>query len=117
MVGFLVFLLGICSVICVEQKLWFLLVLVILLGLMFFIAIDKAFQKKNNELIIKKLCYIYVLFDCCGKIDSGFKNSRVVKTMKKVLKEIALEACGPGQYSYWVKWESYFKKHFDELLK
>lgn len=115
MIGFLVFVLGICSVICVEQKMWFLLVLVVLLGFIFFITIDKAFKKKNDELIIKKLCYVYALFDCCGKINN-YGEARVGKMIKKVLKEIALEACGPGHYSQWVKWESYFRKNFEDLL-
>ena len=64
-------------------------------------------KKQVNEVIIKKLCYIYAFM-------SMMPSNDVAKQIRRILKELAMDACGPGHYSVWLKWEAYFR---DELNK
>ena len=82
--------------------------IVAIFGLILMLSVIKSLEARCNELIIKKLCYIYVLLDMCQGAPT------VMKAIKRVLKELALDACGVGQHSYWLKWEAYWKNHFKE---
>lgn len=78
-------------------------------GLILMLSVIKSLEARCNELIIKKLCYIYVLIDITPGGDGAG-----AKTIKKILREIAVDICGIGQYSYWMKWEAYWKNNFKE---
>lgn len=82
--------------------------IVAIFGLILMLSVIKSLEARCNELIIKKLCYIYVLLDMCQGAPT------VMKAIKRILKELALDACGIGQHSYWLKWEAYWKNHFKE---
>lgn len=81
---------------------------VAIFGLILMLSVIKSLEARCNELIIKKLCYIYVLLDMCQGAPT------VMKAIKRILKELALDACGVGQHSYWLKWEAYWRNHFKE---
>ena len=82
--------------------------IVVIFGLILMLSVIKSLEARCNEMIIKKLCYVYVLLDMCQGAPT------VMKAIKRVLKELALDACGVGQHSYWLKWEAYWKNHFKE---
>lgn len=82
--------------------------IVAIFGLILMLSVIKSLEARCNELIIKKLCYIYVLLDMCQGAPT------VMKAIKRILKELALDACGVGQHSYWLKWEAYWRNRFKE---
>lgn len=73
-------------------------------------GVAKSMKDKVNELVIKKLCYIYAFMDM-------MPESVVAKQIRRVLREIALDTCGIGYYSYWLKWEAYFKKELQKNME
>ena len=82
--------------------------IVAIFGLILMLSVIKSLEARCNELIIKKLCYIYTFMDM-------MPESVVAKQIRRVLKEIALDTCGIGYYNYWLKWEAYFKKNFEQI--
>ena len=74
------------------------------------LGVIKSMNDKVDELVIKKLCYIYAFMDM-------MPESVVAKQIRRVLKEIALDTCGVGYYNIWLKWEAYFKKELQNKME
>lgn len=107
----LIFLAGAFFAIFVTFNNYILAPVVAICAFILIFGMAQLMKKQVNEVIIKKLCYIYAFM-------SMIPSNDVAKQIRRVLKELAMDACGPGHYSYWLKWEAYFKnelnKHFEE---
>ena len=104
----LIFVTGAFSALFINNHEYVKAFLFVMLGLILILAVVRSLEARCNEMIIKKLCYIYVLLDMCQGAPT------VMKAIKRILKELALDACGVGQHSYWLKWEAYWKNQFKE---
>lgn len=107
MISMLLFLLGAVFVLCAYQKLWILVGLSVFIAFLIIIHYERKLRYSfDKELVIKKLCLLYVI--TCA-IDPDDIN-KLAKHMRRILKEIALDACGMGQFTTWIKWEAYYRR-------
>ena len=111
MISMLLFILGAVFVLCAYQKLWILVGLTVFIAFLVIIYYERKLHYSfDKELVVKKLCLLYVITCAIDPED----NNKLAKFMRRILKELALDTCGMGQFTTWVKWEAYYRR---QLLK
>ena len=107
----MIFLAGAFFAICIMSNMIPAAVIIGIMGFILIIGLIGMMRRATNELVIKKLCYIYSFIAILPA------NNPISKTIRRTLKELALDTCGPGNYSLWLKWESYFNQKVNEWRK
>ena len=109
----IIFLAGAFFAIFISSKMYILAGIIAICGFILMVSIIKNLKPKNEEIIIKKLTYLYSLMD----IISERENSTLAKAFKRVLRELALDSCGVGCLSTWIKYESENREALRKIME
>ena len=111
MLSLLIFVLGAVVVLLGYEKafIWAIIVgMFALLCIYYQESILNVFYK-DREFVIKKICFVYVTIELFYNDGS---NNRIKKTILRVIKELAIDICGRGYLSQWIKWQAYFMQEY-----
>lgn len=109
----MIFLAGAFFAIFAMTNQWILASVVAICGFIIMIGLIRNWNPKNHEIILKKLTYLYVLMN----IVPNMEGNAIMKSIKRVLKELALDTCGVGCLSIWIKYEAEHRKLMEKIIK